>query len=114
MDVRYENPKDTKNSRLPDVSYTLKKRELLREGAVTAMPDLAVEIQSSDTTINAIRDKAEYYLFNGAQLAWLIYPDQRLVEVYTLDTIEVLGVGDLLTGGDLLPGFSLPVKQIFA
>jgi Uma2 family endonuclease len=79
------------------------------------MPDLAVEIKSPDDTVKELREKAAYYLANGARLVWLIYPAKHMVEVYTPDgDVEILVEGDLLTGGDVLPGFSLPVAEVFA
>jgi hypothetical protein len=56
-----------------------------------------------------------YYLANGSRLVWLIYPNYRLVEVYRLAAdVEILGEEDSLTGGDVLPGFALPAREVFA
>ena len=112
-EVRYQTGKDERNSRLPDISISVANRPLVKDGAVIGMPDLAVEIKSPDDSLKEMREKAEYYLANGTQIVWLVYPHQRCVEVYTLDTIELLCADDLLTGGDLLPDFSLSVAEIF-
>lgn len=112
-EVRYQTSTDTKNSRLPDISVSVVNRPLVKDGAVIGMPDLAVEIKSPDDSLKELREKAEYYLENGTQIVWLVYPHQRCVEVYTLDTIDLLCADDVLTGGDLLPEFSLPVAEIF-
>lgn len=112
-EVRYQTGKDERNSRLPDISISIANRPLVKDGAVIGMPDLAVEIKSPDDSLKEMREKAEYYLANGTQIVWLVYPHQRCVEVYTLDTIELLCADDLLTGGDLLPDFSLSVAEIF-
>ena len=112
-EVRYQTGKDERNSRLPDISISIANRPLVKDGAVIGMPDLAVEIKSPDDSLKEMRGKAEYYLANGTQIVWLVYPHQRCVEVYTLDTIELLCADDLLTGGDLLPDFSLSVAEIF-
>lgn len=62
-----------------------------------------------------MRDTAAYYLANGVRLVWLVYPNYRLVEVYRSGAdIEILGEEDMLTGGDVLPGFELPVRKVFA
>lgn len=113
VEVRYGLSKDNLNSRMPDVSFTLSNRPVVQEGAVPQMPDLAVEIKSPDDTMKQLREKAEYYLENGTQIVWLVYPHQRCVEVYTLDTVDLLCADDILTGGDLLPEFSLSVSEIF-
>ena len=79
------------------------------------LPDLAVEIKSPDDTVKEMREKAAYYLAHGVRLVWLVYPHKRLVEVYRPDAdVEILAVGDVLTGGEVLPGFSIPVADVFA
>ena len=79
------------------------------------MPDVAVEIKSPDDTINEMRDTAAYYLANGSRLVWLVYPNYRLIEVYRPDTdVEILGEEEILTGGDVLPGFELSVREVFS
>lgn len=100
----------------PDIAVTLLKNALpvSDRGAVARMPDLAVEVWSPANTLTSLRKKAEYYLANGGQLVWIIYPKKRLIEVYTLDEdVEILTTADALDGGDLLPGFSLPVEDVF-
>lgn len=115
VEVRHQIPDDKRNSRLPDVSFTCARNPLVDQGSVSGMPDLAVKIKSPDDTIKEMRDTAAYYLANGSRLVWLIYPNYRLVEVYRLDTdVEILGEEETLTGGDVLPGFTLPVREIFA
>ena len=48
-------------------------------------------------------------------MVWLIFPEKRLVEVYQPEAdIEILNENDTLNGGDVLPGFTLAVKDIFA
>ncbi len=115
VEIRYGLLTDRVNSRLPDVSFTGGQRPVVREGAVLRMPDLAIEIKSPNDTIKAMRDKAEYYLENGVKLVWLIYSHKRFIEVYTTDhESEILFGSDVLTGGDVMPGFSIPVVEVFA
>ena len=114
VEVRHRRPEDHFNSRMPDVSFTSARRPLVTEGSVPQMPDLAVEIKSPDDTVKEMREKAAYYLANGSRIVWLVYPQKRVVEVYRSDAdFELFLEHDLLTGGDLLPGFSLPVADIF-
>jgi len=78
------------------------------------MPDLAVEIKSPDDTYTELRLKAAYYLANGSETVWLGYPEKRMVEVSRKGSdVEILLESDTIDGGDLLPGFSLPVRDIF-
>lgn len=115
VEARHRIPTDRRNSRLPDVSFRYGNGPLVREGAVPRMPDLAIEIQSPDDTVKAMREKAAYYLANGVRLVWLIFPQKRYVEVYRpCAEMEIFFGRDLLDGGDLLPGFTLPVQELFA
>jgi Uma2 family endonuclease len=115
VEVRHQMPDDPSNAFLPDVSVHLDRtRPRVRQGAVPRMPDLAVEIKSPDDTFKEMRDQAAYYLAHGTQLVWLVYPEQRIVEVYAPDAdSQLLTERDTLTGGDLLPGFALPMSRVF-
>jgi len=115
VEVRHRIPSDKWNSRMPDVSYSTVRRALVIKGSVPAMPDLAVEIQSPDDSIKAMRKKATYYMANGAKLVWLVYPRKRIVEIYNANgEIDILHEGDTLSGEEVLPGFTLPVADLFA
>ncbi|MDF3042388.1 MAG: hypothetical protein K0Q71_5094, partial [Thermomicrobiales bacterium] len=51
----------------------------------------------------------------GVRLIWLVDPDALTVTVIAAgQATNVLHVGDILDGGDVLPGFSVPVAEIFA
>jgi Uma2 family endonuclease len=113
MEVRYRKPEDRHNARIPDIAFTAGNRPVVERGTVPQMPDLAVEVRSPDDSLKKLREKARYYLANGTRLVWLVIPEKRLVEVYSPDDEQVLTEADVLSGGDVLPGFSLPVKAIF-
>jgi Uma2 family endonuclease len=113
-EVRHRRADDALNTRLPDISFTSTKRPLVTRGSVPHFPDLAVEIKSPDDSVRQLREKAEFYLANGVAVVWLVYPEQRMVEIYSLDgDVEILLEGDIVTGGEVLPGFSMPVTDIF-
>jgi len=72
------------------------------------------EIKSPDDTYMSLRDKAEYYVQHGCAMVWLIYPEKRIVEVYQPGTdIDLLVAGDTLSGGEVLPEFTLAVEVVF-
>jgi Uma2 family endonuclease len=73
-----------------------------------------VEIQSPGQSDKFMLDKAAFFLDKGGKMIWIVYPAKRLVEVLTLTDRKLLTEADILEGGDLLPGFTLPVKDIFA
>jgi Uma2 family endonuclease len=116
FEVRYAVPGDQANSRIPDVSFTSAERLLpvVEKGAVPQLPDLCVEVQSPGDTPKKMRDKATYYLENGARLVWLVYPKKRMIEVqYPDGEFDMFRMSETLTGGDVLPGFSMPVSKAF-
>jgi Uma2 family endonuclease len=115
VEPRHQMPEDQHNARLPDVAVTLNERALplVKKGAVPQMPDLCIEIQSPDDTPLLMREKALYYLKNGAKLVWLLFPRKEQIEVHTADVIMTLGIDDVLDGGELLSGFRLPLIEIF-
>jgi Uma2 family endonuclease len=115
VEVRHQAAGDACNSRLPDVSFTCANTPLVENGSVTGMPDLAVEIKSPSDIIHEMRETAAYYLAHGSRLVWLVYPNYRMVEVYRPHAdVEILDDEQLLLGHDVLPGFELPVADVFA
>lgn len=119
FEVDFYIPDDPHNTRRPDISFLTNEHSegLDEEEAVPLMPDLAIEIKSPSnyyTGKEGLREKAAYYLENGSRLVWLVDPDKQQVEVYALSRgVVTLTVKDMLDGGDVLPGFTLPVRDIF-
>ena len=115
IEVRYKMPNDDHNGRQPDLSVMVDtKTPIIRKGAVPRMPDLAVEVKSPDDKFKEMREKADYYLANGTRIVWLIYPHERLVEVFcpNVDS-EILNESHMLNGEDVLPGFMLAISELF-
>lgn len=113
-ETRYRKPGEKRNARIPDIAFSSAKRPIVEKGSVPEFPDLVVEIQSPDDSLKEMREEARFYLANGSRLVWLVIPDKRLIEVYAADVEDVLTENDKLTGGDVLPGFELPVRDVFA
>lgn len=77
-------------------------------------PELIVEILSPGDRWTDVNDKLTEYFAIGVQIVWVADPRQQRVHVYrSLTELEVLTVDDTLTGGDVLPGFSAPVAELF-
>lgn len=119
VEIRHRKPGDRYNDRMPDVSFRADvDNEVVKRGSVPQMPDLAVEVKSPNDNDVELREKAEYYLQNGTRLVWLICPENRIVEVCTASSEEpgaiYIKVETVeLDGGEVLPGFTLPVTEIF-
>ena len=78
-------------------------------------PDLAVEVLSESNTRREIERRRREYFAAGAQLVWVVDPVTRSVDVFTgPDASILLSIADVLDGGPVLPGFRLPVADIFA
>jgi len=84
-------------------------------GFLELAPDLVVEIVSPSDRWTTVSDKVEAYLVGGVRLVWIVEPNRRAVRVYTLGAERRLRAdrGDALDGGDVLPGFLLPLTELF-
>jgi Uma2 family endonuclease len=77
-------------------------------------PDLAAEVISPGNTTGEMQRKLRDYFDAGVRLVWYVDPKSRTVTVYTsVDQSSVLTVEDTLDGGDVLPGFELPLVDLF-
>ncbi|MBI4202488.1 MAG: Uma2 family endonuclease [Chloroflexi bacterium] len=104
--------------RLPDVAFVrqaLIPQEGLPVGFFPGPPDLAIEVVSPSDTAAELEEKVHDYLESGVAQVWLLYPSGQRVHVYTQGKASVwYSAGDTLPGGDLLPGFSVLVGDLFA
>jgi Uma2 family endonuclease len=105
--------------RLPDVSFVcwdkLPNRELPAEPIADLVPDLAVEVLSESNTRREMENKRRDYFQGGARLVWEIDPETQTARAYTSpDEFQEIGPDGVLDGGDVLPGFTLPLCQLFA
>jgi Uma2 family endonuclease len=101
----------------PDVSFVQRDRlpaEGPPPGFFPGPPDLAVEVISPSERQNEIDEKVELWLNSGLPLLWLVHPRRRTVTVYrSLPEVTLLTESDTLDGGDVLPGFTCRVAEIF-
>ncbi len=83
--------------------------------APTLAPDLAVEVASENQYAPGMAAKARMYLTFGARLVWIIWPRYKRIDVWRPgdETPTALGVGDVLNGGDVVPGFIYPIARLF-
>jgi Uma2 family endonuclease len=112
--VRHRLPGDEYNLRQPDVAFSTDGMPNVEWGSLLRLPDLVVEIKSRGESYRSLHDKAAYYLANGTEMVWLIYPEKHLIEVQTPDDTVYLNDSDSVNGGDVLPGFCLSLREIFA
>lgn len=105
-------------NRMPDLYFTawanLPSNDAHLRPVAKYAPDLAVEILSENNTRKEIEQKRREYFAAGTRLVWIIDPDARTVAVYTdPDAHTLLTEADTLDGGAVLPGFALPLAELF-
>jgi Uma2 family endonuclease len=105
--------------RIPDVCFVSWKHLPLRRVPADPIPDLApdlaVEVLSKGNTKREMARKLKDYFLAGVQLVWFVDPAKRTVAVYTApDEWTVLAEEQTLDGGSVLPGFRLPLRELFA
>jgi Uma2 family endonuclease len=90
-----------------------------RRGFPPLCPDLVVELASASDGgprgAEALRRKLAAYLANGAQLGWLLFPEERAVEIWRPGAEpQRLEDAEVLEGGELLPGLRLELAELWA
>jgi Uma2 family endonuclease len=105
------------NLRAPDVCFVAQGRlpaGRLPKGFGELAPDLVVEVLSPDASPREVLDKVGEYLSAGARMIWIIDPKTESAVVYrSLTQIGQVTKDGALDGEDLLPGFTLPLAELF-
>ncbi len=110
---------DEHNGYQPDAAFISKARHAELKGVeFPVAPDLAVEVISPSESSNDVLKKVKRYLQAGTKLVWTLYPDDESVYAWQMNpdgsvNMQSFGAGDTLDGGDVLPGFTLKVSEIF-
>lgn len=100
----------------PDIAFITKERwPDTTTGFGELAPDLAVEIVSPGNTTGELARKIGIYLDAGVRTVWIVYPRERQVVVHGPDgPPRVFSEGDQVDGGEVMPGLSLSVTDLFA
>ncbi len=110
--------RDPDTVREPDVAYISSERLPIGEdvpGYSEVVPDLVVEVVSPSDSLGEVRDKALIWLEHGVRLAWVVHPVAQTIDVYDEGgAMQTLSGDDTLEGGDVLPGFTCPVSDVFS
>ena len=104
--------------RLPDFSFVAWNRIAikaeLKKQVPNLVPNFAVEILSPSNTKGEMARKRREYFSAGTRIVWEVEPETRIVRVYSdADTFTTVDEQGTLSGGDVLPGFTLSVKKWF-
>ncbi|MGH2587135.1 MAG: Uma2 family endonuclease [Dehalococcoidia bacterium] len=102
--------------RAPDLWFVRAERvpaEGIPETFWPGAPDLAVEVLSPSDRFTTVIEKVYDYLNAGSRLVWVIDPPGRSAAIFRPEEPpQLLGEDGVLDGGDLLPGFCLPLREI--
>lgn len=105
--------------RSPDASWVLKERlrtsnEAQLNGFWHLCPDFLIELRSSTDRLRVSRNKMTEWVENGAQLAWLIDPENRTIEIYQPGAEpQLLNDPVSVAGRGLLEGFELEMARVW-
>jgi Uma2 family endonuclease len=113
----FQIARDPDTVRAPDVAFV--RAERIPPGGVKGFfqgpPDIAVEVVSPGDRASEVMAKAQDWLQAGCLIVLVVDPETRTITVYRSPSeIAVLSEADTLTGGDVLPGFSVLVAEVFA
>jgi Uma2 family endonuclease len=103
----------------PDIGFVQDERlpDGLPDGFIPLAPDLAVEVMSPGNSAGEMSRKVKLFFEHGTRLIWIVHPHDRQIDVYQPTdegaTVNFLGMDDTLTGGDVLPGFTLKISDLF-
>ncbi len=100
----------------PDAAFVSTERaKPLSQKFGPVAPDLAVEVISPSNTAKELNEKISLYFQAGTQQVWIIYPQTQTIYVYTsVTTVKILTRTDTLDAGNVLPGFKLPLEELFS
>jgi Uma2 family endonuclease len=103
--------------RAPDVAFMTHER-LAPTGVPTGyfrgVPDLAVEVISPNDRYTQVAEKIAEWLAHGVRLVFVVDPRRQTVDVHRPgQPIRTLGMDDMLEGEDVVPGWSMAVRELF-
>ena len=106
-----------RHARRPDVVYFSNDRiptDAPTEDPLTAVPNLVVEVVSKNDNVLELEEKIHEYRKAGVDMIWVVNPKRKSINVHFNDGhIQPFGTDDMITGGDVIPGFSEKVHNFF-
>jgi Uma2 family endonuclease len=101
----------------PDVSFVRADRigtGPRNRGFRSGAPDLAVEVVSPGDSVDEVEEKVFEWLMAGCRMVLVVNPRRRTATVYhSFKDVVVLGIDETLDGGDVVPGWTLPLRELF-
>jgi Uma2 family endonuclease len=120
METLIRLPLPVDRNRRPDVAFvsaqTIAQSQSQpgSDNAWAVLPELMVEVVSTNDLAEEIIERLNEYFAAGAKLVWVVYPTQRLLYFYESPRkVRILGAEDELDGGSVLPSFRIPIVSLF-
>ena len=120
VEALFRLPAPINRDRRPDVAFVsysrwARTRQVPLTDPWDVVPNLATEVVSPNDNAGELETKIAEYFHAGVELVWVVHPTMRKIHVYSSPTqpISVLNPGDVLDGGTVVPGFSLPLAALF-
>lgn len=109
---------DPDTVRAPDAAFVSRERLEEKgevEGYWPGAPDLVVEVVSPNDTHSEVVEKSLEWLEAGCRMVIVVEPKRKVATVYrSREDIRILTEGEAVDGSDVVPGWRLPVSEIFA
>jgi Uma2 family endonuclease len=101
--------------RLPDIAFLSKEQIGLTKQGEDQIHEFVIEVISGNDKANKVEEKTVEYFKAGVKVLWLIYPDNKTVQVYTsLKNAQICYDDDICSASPVLPDFEISVNDIFA
>lgn len=103
--------------RAPDISFVgsenIPASGFPERGFWEGWPTLAIEVVSPDDKASDVHAKVHQFLEAGTKQVWVLWPERQSMTVHDQDGARELRPEAHLEGGDVLPGFSVMVSDLF-
>jgi len=100
--------------RAPDAAFVRAERVVRSQMYFSGAPDVAVEVISPDDRYTDVDEKVREYLSAGSRMVVVVDPGGQAANIHTPPTaIQRLSIADTLDGGDVVPGWRLPMRELF-
>jgi Uma2 family endonuclease len=119
MEMLFDFTEQVGRKRRPDVAFVSNERwprakPIPESDGWQVVPNLAVEVVSPTNAWYEVLEKIHEYFHVGVERVWVVTASQRQVHVFDAPTsCNILALNDELTDDRLLPGFRLPLAQLF-
>ena len=103
--------------RAPDAAFISRERASVApvRGYRPGAPDLAVEVVSPNDSYTEVAEKVATWLEHGTRMVIVVDPRRRAVAIHrSLNHVRHLTVDDVIDGEDVVPGWRLAVRDLFA